>query len=97
MIPSRYHRSPRVLSRTYWDEAVLAAPEREGFELLEGTAADVWMLLGSPRGLSEITRILAEAYGARASVVRADVAALLRQLKRAGLIEEVKTVAETDA
>lgn len=68
---------------------MITVDAREDAEVLEGTAADVWHLLTSPRSLGEIVEILAQKYDESPQRVCADVEALIEVMSRRGLIQDV--------
>lgn len=85
----RIRHATSLLTRSFGDEVVIAAPGGEDFVHLRGTSAAVWGLLDVPRALPEIVEAVAEFYGAVPDAISSDVEALLENLLRRGLIEEV--------
>lgn len=67
----------------------MAAPESDRFELLSGTARQVWELLASPRGVADIATALSKVYGVEPRNLLPDIQTLLEQLTERDLVEEV--------
>ena len=89
-----YARAPDVLSRSFADEVLLAAPRRDEVDQLKGPAADVWDLLDGPRTLDQVVIELKRRYGgAPVEKVRDEVQALLDDLVVRGWVH---VVAEDD-
>jgi hypothetical protein len=87
--PARFRHSPGTLYRSVGGDVLVAAPDREDFDLLAGAGSAVWHLLDVPRTLSEIVEMTGEIYGMPATAVAADVEALVDELIGRHLIEEV--------
>jgi Coenzyme PQQ synthesis protein D (PqqD) len=88
-----YMRADDILSRSFADEVLLAAPRRNEVDQLKGPAADVWDLLDRPRTLPEIIEQLKKRYfGAPVERVKDDVQALLDDLVDRGWIRAVNDV-----
>jgi hypothetical protein len=87
---TRYRRSPTELARSVGDRVILAGTDRDGFEVLEGPGAIVWALLADAVTRDEITETLAASFGAPREEIGRDVGALLRDLRRRGLVEEAE-------
>jgi hypothetical protein len=77
---TRWVRSPHVLQRRTLDTFVLLGIDADDPVILGGTGADVWALLAEARTLDQLVGILAEYYAGDATVIAADVAALLDTL-----------------
>jgi hypothetical protein len=89
-----YVRAPDILSRSFADEVLLAAPRRNEVDQLKGPAADVWDLLDGPRTLDQVVTELKRRYGgAPVEKVRDEVQALLDDLVARGWVQ---VVAEDD-
>jgi len=54
--------------------------------VLAGTGNDVWTLLAEPRTLDELVAVMVERYSGDATVIAADVSALLARLSDAGVV-----------
>lgn len=84
-----YRRSPAAIWRASgsWFVAAVApnAPTR-----MVGSAGLVWQQLASPASLDDIVEGLAAVTGGEATVIRADVQALLAELVPLGLVEVLK-------
>jgi hypothetical protein len=89
MTELRYRRTPRALNRTVGPEVVLAAADREGFDVLPGTAAAVWILLDEPATLVTVAEKLSALYDTTADRIAADVAPLLDELVDRGWLEQL--------
>jgi hypothetical protein len=85
-----FRRSPEALYRRVGGDIILATPEREDFDSLSSTASSAWELLDTSKGLDELVRELASAYGMQPQAILSDVATLLLDLLRRGWIEEVE-------
>jgi hypothetical protein len=77
-------RGPDVLWRATGQLLVLGRPDGTVITVT-GPGADVWQLLGTTP-LEQLVADLAAQYGASAPVVRADVQALLAQLRLQGFV-----------
>lgn len=84
----RFHHSPGALYRSVAGDVLIAAPDREDFELLAGAGSTVWHLLAVPRTLPELVEMTATTYAMPAAEIAADVEALVEELVQLGLIEE---------
>jgi hypothetical protein len=87
---TRFRQARGVLSRSFGGEVILAPSDREEFESLSRTAADVWSLLAQPRSLGDIVRSLEDAYAAPGTRIARDVEPLISDLADRGLIERVQ-------
>jgi Coenzyme PQQ synthesis protein D (PqqD) len=83
----RYCRAPKALHRAVGHEVLLAAEDRDGVEMLPGTAATLWMLLDRPASLGSLTEELSSIYETPARRVSADIAPLLDELVGRGWLE----------
>ena len=88
MSETRYRRAPRALHRTVGHEVLLAAADRDGIDVLPGTAATLWILLDQPASRETLTEELAAIYATPAHRVSADVTPLLDELVRRGWLEQ---------
>jgi hypothetical protein len=85
-----YRHAEGVLSRSFADEVLLAAPRRDEVDQLSGPAADVWVILDQPLRVDDIVERLRKLYGAPVERVRDDVQALLNDLVERGWLEVVE-------
>jgi hypothetical protein len=86
--PLRYRRATAALARDLGEDVLVAV--RDSFYTLAGTASAVWRALEEPRGVDELSRTLAAAYGAVPERVARDVGALLSELSARGVVESVR-------
>ncbi|MGH2805640.1 MAG: PqqD family protein [Actinomycetota bacterium] len=84
---ARYRRSTRALTRTVGDVVLIAIPEREGFEKLDGTSSVAWHLLEEPQTAPELIDELARIYGVAATEVAGPVSNMLEVFAARGLVE----------
>ncbi|MGH2704408.1 MAG: PqqD family protein [Actinomycetota bacterium] len=82
-------RSSGFLARRVGEELLLAAPERDDFQSLSGTAALLWDLLVSPHTLEQVAATLAQLYRADETRIRADIDVAITELIRFGYLEEL--------
>jgi hypothetical protein len=78
-------RRPDVLWRVAPGYLVLATPEGEPHEAI-GPAAEIWMLIESPRSTGEIVAELRQRYRVAQSTVCVAVEAFLADLELRGLV-----------
>jgi Coenzyme PQQ synthesis protein D (PqqD) len=71
------------------DEVLLAAADRDGVDVLPGTAATLWILLDQSASLETLTEELAAVYETPSHRVSIDVAPLLDELVRRGWLEQL--------
>jgi hypothetical protein len=90
MTEQRYRRSPAALSRTVGSEVLLASTDRESFDVLPGTAATIWALLGEPTSTRELADELASLYDVPAERAAADMGSLLEELLERGWVERIR-------
>jgi hypothetical protein len=69
------------------DVVLIAIPEREGFEKLEGTSSVAWHLLEEPQTATELIEDLAAIYGVETTEVAGPIDTLLEALQGRALIE----------
>ncbi len=84
-----FRRSPSVLWRNNGDDVLVAGVAGDQLQVLSGTAGHVWSLLDAPRTLTELVAILDDQYQAPSGVIARDVARLLQDLQRVGLVDTV--------
>ena len=70
------------------DEILVVDPKNRRVHLLNATATRVWELLGAPLTEGELVARLGAEFDAPAEALRADVAALLDDLGKKGLVAE---------
>jgi hypothetical protein len=85
--PALYRRSPSALTRTVGDVVLIAIPEREGFEKLEGTSSVAWHLLEQAQTAAELIQDLASIYGVETVEVEGPVQTLLEAFQGRSLVE----------
>ncbi|HEX6208723.1 MAG TPA: PqqD family protein [Actinomycetota bacterium] len=78
-----------MLARSVGESVILAAGDREGFEVLDGAGAIIWDLLEEEVTSGQITATLAAWFEGPRDVIARDVEGLLADLRQRGLIEEV--------
>ncbi len=83
---TRIKPSPDVLFRELGDDLVLLDLQASKYFSLNKTGALIWQLLSENQDQSSIARNLADRYGVDEEKAQSDVAELLDQLLRAGLI-----------
>ena len=81
-----YRHAPGVLWRRSGDRVVVDRPGDDEALVLAGPASEAWALLAEPWTAAELTADLAGRYGERPETVRADVIAMLDQLRDAGAL-----------
>jgi hypothetical protein len=84
----RLRRGPGVTSAEVHGEAVLLDLKRGKYYALNPTGAAVWELLAEPRSREELQTAMLARYDVAPEVLRADLAALLEDLRDNGLVED---------
>ena len=84
-----FYQSPTTLSRSFADEVLLAAADREEIDRLSGSARTAWDLLRKPQTLDSLVMNLAEVYDTETATIDADVEALVNDLVSRGWVEAV--------
>ena len=79
-------RNPDVLQQDLDGEVLLLLPEGSEVLHLNDSAGALWRALDEPRTLDEVATLLADAYAADPTVVRADLLALLPELQARGAV-----------
>ena len=79
-------RNPDVLQQDLDGEVLLLLPEGSEVLHLNDSASALWRALDEPRTLDEVATLLADAYAADPTVVRADLLALLPELQARGAV-----------
>lgn len=82
-----WRKRPNVLERRVADGILLLPVDGDDATLLGGTGGQVWELLTEARSTDELTEALGRVYTAAPGSIRSDVAALLVELERDGLVE----------
>lgn len=86
---TRFRVRERVLARRFGGETVLLDLDSGHYFDLDETGGRIWAALETGQPTRELVRALAEEFDAPAERIGADVAALLAELERAGLIVRV--------
>jgi hypothetical protein len=76
-----------VLFRVFGDEAVLLHLDTEQYYSLNDTGVRIWQLLDEGHSVDETCARMVEEFAVEDAVIRADVLALIEELKAADLIE----------
>jgi hypothetical protein len=86
---TRWTRHPESLWRATGDTVVVlpGAGDDPTPLSISGSAARLWELLAQPVSLGELAAQLADAYGADAEVIAADLAPVLEDLRAAAAVE----------
>ena len=80
-------RGAGVLEAQMGDEdTVLLGPDSDTYYGLEGTAAEVWGALETPRSLADLAAALAVEYDADAATIEADVTPFLTEMIASGFV-----------
>ena len=82
-----FKHSPRVAWRKVADEAVILDTETAAYFSLDGAGLLIWELLSKKLSLEKIAAAVAAEYDAPEAVIRKDLDALLKSLKKEKLIE----------
>ena len=85
----RYKRSEQALHSDVGKDVVALHIDRGHCYGMENVTADVWRLLAEPSDLDSICEQLQHRYDVTPDVCRGDIATLLAQLHREGLIEPI--------
>lgn len=85
---ARLVRSEEPLTAVVDGETVMFAPDQSAYFGLDEIGTRVWHLLGEPRSIDELCAILREDYDVDPETCRADVRALVDELREAGLVSE---------
>lgn len=84
-----HRRDPDVLSRRIGGEILLANIHGDGFFLLDGTAAEIWLLLEQGGSLGELVKKVARSHGISVGDISHDVASFVADLERDGWVRAV--------
>jgi hypothetical protein len=85
----RYMRSPFVLSRRVGHEWLLALPDRNEIDTVNGTGATLWELLETPGTVADLSKALGEIYETSAQAIVMEVSRFLNALSERRLVETV--------
>ena len=88
-IDRRFSVPTHVLSRSVGDDTVLLDLQQDEYYALGPVGTQVWVLLGEGKGVAAIVDEVAERYGVEHQRVEADVLALLDDMTRTGVLDEV--------
>jgi Coenzyme PQQ synthesis protein D (PqqD) len=83
-------RSQETLAAVVDGDTVMFSPRQDTYYGLDSIGGRVWELLEHPRTLDELCAILRGEYDVDAETCRTDVAALVEQLREAGLVRDAK-------
>jgi PqqD family protein of HPr-rel-A system len=84
----RLVRSEQTLAAVVDDDTVMFSPEQGVYFGLDPVGGRVWELLERPHTLDELCAILRDEYDVDAETCRTDVAALIAELREAGLVRD---------
>jgi hypothetical protein len=88
-LSDRFRPFPHVLWARHADTTVLLDAERGLYYTLNEVGGRVWELLAAGEPMIEVLRVLGDEYKVDEEILEADVAALLREMRTATLIERV--------
>ena len=80
-------QSPDHLSAEVDGEVVFYVSDREQYYALDEIGTDIWGRLAEPQSIDDLCQSLVRDYDASADVIRAEVVALLEELRAQELIE----------
>lgn len=90
-MPLLYARAPDITPRQVDDSLFAAVPTTNTIHHLDPMAAAVWRALEQPRTLREIVDLFAAAFPeVEREVLRRDLRAVLRRMRRVGLVTSVR-------
>jgi hypothetical protein len=89
LLADRFRPRPHIVWATHTDATVLLDADRGQYFTLNGVAGRAWDLLAAGEPVIEILQCLGDEYEVEREVLEADVAALLRHLLDAALIERI--------
>jgi hypothetical protein len=82
-------RTEGLMSTPVDDEIVFLNPGTDSYVALDWIGRRIWEMLESPQRVGDLAAALAAEFDADVSVVGADVAAFLDELKREGMVHAV--------
>jgi hypothetical protein len=82
-------RTEGLMSVPVDDDVVFLNPGTDSYIALDPVGRRIWEMLESPRRFEDLVAALAVEFDADVSVVRADVAAFLSELKRERMVDAV--------
>jgi hypothetical protein len=84
----RLVRDEGTLAAVVDDDTVMFSPQQDTYFGLDPIGGRVWELLERPRSIDEVCALLCDEYEVDAETCRADVGALIDQLRAAGLVRD---------
>lgn len=95
-----YYKSPTVISKSLFDEVVLATVRGKGRELenvfiLSGVGVHIWELIDGERRLEDIKKIIIRVYEVKPQEAEDDLISLFKQLEKNDCVK-VRGTKETD-
>lgn len=90
MPESRLARSEEPLTAVVDGETVMFSPDQGLYFGLDAIGTRVWELLAQPRSLHDLCSILGGEYDVDPATCRADVRALVAELREARLVREIR-------
>jgi hypothetical protein len=88
-LSERFRPFPHVVWARHTDATVLLDAERGLYYTLNDVAGRAWELLAAGEPLIEVLRVLGDEYDVPSETLQDDVAALLRQVLKASLVERI--------
>jgi len=85
----RLIRSEEPLTAVVDGETVMFSPDQGAYFGLDPIGTRVWQLLEQPRSLDDLCATLGDEYDVDDDTCRADIVALVEQLRGANLVREV--------
>jgi hypothetical protein len=85
----RYMQSPLALSRRVSHEWLLALPDRDEIDTVNGTGATLWELLKTPGTAADLSKALGEIYETSSQAIDLDVSRFLSALSERRLVERL--------
>ena len=79
-------RSSAVVARGLRDQTLLMDMEAERYLTLDAVASQIWNMLDGTQSVAHIAATIVDEYDAPASMIRADIDALLTELFELGLV-----------
>lgn len=91
LLSDRFRPLTHVVWTTHTDATVLLDADRELYYTLNGVAGRIWELVAAGEPVIEILRCLGDEYEVERETLEADLAALLKRLLDAALIQRIPT------
>jgi len=76
-----------IIWRVVDDEALILNTSNGYYFSMNGTATEAWCLLTEGKSIDEVARVIAERYEIDLTSAKADVEALLQELKKEQIVE----------